>query len=131
MVTAAEPKSLSGIQLTEVHPDEIIARLPRPASLAGDRDAYALAIAGDSMWPRFRPDRRIAVSPKAAVAIGDDVVVRLRLTGASSERRLALVKELVNRTKAGIHLRQFKPALSFTVDQAQIEAIDKVVGELI
>ena len=31
---------------------------------------------GDSMWPRFLPGRPIALSPRSAVAIGDEVAVR-------------------------------------------------------
>ena len=121
----------SGIELVAIDSSEMLDRLPRPESLAGDRDAYALTIVGDSMWPRFRPGRRIAVSPRSPVAIGDDVVVRLR-TGADCEGRAgtALIKELVKRTGAWLELRQFNPASTFRLDVAEVEAIHKVAGEL-
>ena len=47
------------------------------SSLAGDSQAYAVAVVGESMWPRFRPGRKLLVSPAAPVAIGDDVLLRL------------------------------------------------------
>jgi SOS-response transcriptional repressor LexA len=118
----------SGIELTEVRWEELIDRLARPPSLAGDRDAYALTVVGESMWPRFKPGRRIAVSPRSPVAIGDDVVVRLRSSEASQP---VLIKALIRRNNGGIELRQFNPDLAFDVDDSQIDAIHKVIGELI
>jgi phage repressor protein C with HTH and peptisase S24 domain len=118
----------SGVELTEVRWDQLIDRLERPPSLVADRDAYALTVVGDSMWPRFKPGRQIAVSPRAPVAIGDDVIVRLRSSEASQP---VLIKALVRRSNGGIELRQFNPNLAFNVDDDQIDAIHKVVGELI
>lgn len=120
----------SGIELTAVDPARLLDRLPRPPSLASDRDAYALTIVGDSMWPRFRPGRRVAVSPLSAASVGDDVVIRLRSKGAGGEQ-LVLVNELVKRTGSQIELRQFNPALTFIVEAAEVESIHKVAGELI
>ena len=116
--------------MMEVRSGTELDRLPRPASLAGDPDAYAVTVVGDSMWPRFRPGRRVAVSPHSPVAIGDDVLVRLR--AKENERsEFALLKELVRRTAAFVELRQFNPTTSFRVDTADVEAIQKVAGEII
>jgi hypothetical protein len=118
------------IEMTEIA-GEAAGQLTRPASLAGDGDAYALTIVGDSMWPRFRPGRRVIVSPKAPVAIGDDVVVRLREGVAGGRRRAVriLIKELVRRTAGFVELRQFNPDVSFRVEGSEVAAIHKVVGE--
>ena len=121
----------SGVELTEVRWDELVDRLARPHSLATDGDAYALTIVGDSMWPRFRPGRRIALSPRSAVAIGDDVAVRLRSRSSEDDSDPVLIKELVRRTNDGFELRQFNPSLSFTVADSEVKAIHKIVGELI
>jgi hypothetical protein len=118
----------SGIELIEIRPDELIDRVQRPQSLAADREAYALTIVGDSMWPRFRPGRRVAVSPRSPVAIGDDVVVRLNRDVAGGE--VALLKELVKRTGTHIELRQFNPDKIFAVATKDVKAIHKVAGEL-
>ena len=117
------------IELTELRRGEILDHLPRPASLAGDPGAYALTIVGDSMWPRFRPGRRIAVSPKAPVAIGDDVVVALR-SDQSRGATTALLKELVRRTASFVELRQFNPDVTFRVGISQITSIQRAMGEL-
>jgi hypothetical protein len=119
------------IEMTEILSGDAAGHLPRPDSLAGDGDAYALTIVGDSMWPRFRPGRRVIVSPKAPVAIGDDVVVRLREGDAAGGRRAAriLIKELVRRTAGFIELRQFNPDVSFRVEGSEIAAIHKIMGE--
>jgi phage repressor protein C with HTH and peptisase S24 domain len=85
------------------------------------------------MWPRFRPGRRVAVSPKASVAVGDDVLVKLKM--AAEEERTGktavLIKELVRRSGSGLELRQFNPDLTFHVDSAEVAAIEKVIGELL
>jgi phage repressor protein C with HTH and peptisase S24 domain len=81
------------------------------------------------MWPRFRPGRRTAVSPRAPVAIGDDVVVTLAGDQASG-RSIALIKELIRRTASYVELRQFNPAATFRVPARDVSAIHKVIGEL-
>jgi hypothetical protein len=118
------------VEVTELRPDEIVDRVARPPALANDRDAYAVTIVGDAMWPRFRPGRRVAVSPRAPVAIGDDVLVKLK-THASGEGVTVLIKELVRRGRSGVELRQFNPDLAFEVPAEAIATIEKVLGELI
>lgn len=114
----------SGIQLIELRPDNLVDRLQRPNSLAGDASAYAITIVGDSMWPRFRPGRRVAISPAAPIAIGDDVLLSL------SGGRGGLIGELVRRTNERVELRQFNPDTTFAVSAVEIEALHKIVGEL-
>lgn len=115
----------SGIELTRLS-DRISDWLPRPVSLAGDGDAYAVTILGQSMWPRFRPGRRLLVSPAASIAVGDDVLLRL---AARQEQELVLIKELVQRLAARVELRQFNPDATFSVKSAEVASIHKVVGE--
>ena len=115
------------IEMMEVRFDEPIGSLPRPASLAVDLQAFAITVAGDSMWPRFRPGRNVAVSPRSPVSIGDDVLVRLK----DGPRGSVLLKELVRRTSDRVELRQFNPDTVFSVEAVQIEAIYKVAGEII
>jgi len=120
----------SGIEMMEVRPLTELDRLPRPHSLAGDGEAYAITVVGDSMWPRFRPGRRVAVSPRSPVAIGDDVLVKLA-TREGEAAEPVLLKELVKRTATFVELRQFNPEASFRVDTDAIEAVEKVAGEVI
>lgn len=120
-----------GIELTELRPSEIVDRVARPPSLANDAAAYAVTVVGDSMWPRFRPGRCVAVSPRASVALGDDVLVKLKPVGATAEVAHVLVKELVRRTASGVELRQFNPDVTFQVPASEIAGIEKVLGELL
>jgi hypothetical protein len=119
----------SAIELTRFHPGELIDRLDRPRSLAFDPDAFALIVLGSSMSPRFRPGSRIAVSPRSPVAIGDDVLVRLHPGRDGAEE--ALIKQLVEKSATAVHLHQHHPARTFEVGAGEVDAILKVVGELI
>ena len=124
----------SRIELTDLRTGELVDHVARPASLANDHSAYAVTVVGDSMWPRFRPGRRVAVSPKAAIAVGDDVLLKLkRGSDRESNRPVVpiLIKELVRRTAGAVELRQFNPDATFEVPAAEIAAMEKIVGELI
>lgn len=121
----------SMIELSEIRLGEFVGRLPRPLSLANDASAYAMTIVGDSMWPRFRPGRHVAVSRKAPVSVGDDVLVKLAATGGVDGPISVLVKELVRRSADELELRQFNPDLTFRLPAEQVGSIEKVIGELI
>jgi hypothetical protein len=120
-----------GIVLTELRSGEVVDRMPRPASLANDAAAYAITIVGDSMWPRFRPGRRVAVTPKSPVAVGDDVLVKLKRQDRHGETVFVLIGELVRRSGSAAELRQFNPATAFEVASDEIAAIERIAGELI
>lgn len=120
----------SGIELTELRMRELVGRVPRPVSLATDATAYAITVVEDSTWPRFRAGRRVAVSAKAQVSVGDDVLVKLK-SGNTAASTPVLIKELVRKSSAGIELRQFNPDLKFEVPASEIAAIEKVLGELL
>jgi SOS-response transcriptional repressor LexA len=127
------PKPGSKVELFEIRPRELLGRLQRPMSLAGDAQAFALTVVGDSMWPRFRPGSRIAVSPRAPVAVGDDVLVRLHASEAPQpeEFERVLIMQLVKRTGAGLELRQFNPDKTVHVGEADVDRTLKIAGELI
>jgi len=123
----------SQIDLIEIRPRDLLERLPRPLSLASDPDAFALTVVGASMWPRFRPGTRVAVSPRSPVMVGDEVVARLRPstgTGQMGVERI-LIMHLVRRAAINVELRQFNPDAVIRVDTHEVEAILKIAGELI
>ena len=82
------------------------------------------------MWPRFRPLRRLIVSPAAPVAIGDDVLVQLQGRAGDGSVNV-LIREMVERATDFVELRQFTPDMVFRVVTADIAAIHKVMGEAI
>ncbi|WP_197018400.1 S24 family peptidase [Sphingomonas sp. URHD0057] len=122
------------IELTELDMAEVLEHVARPVSLARDKEAYALTVVGDSMYPRFRPGRRVIVSPRAPVSIGDDVVVQLKGGPGEGDHRdrvsTVLIKEMVRRSATFIELRQFNPEVTFRVEQERVAAIHKVIGEV-
>lgn len=120
---APSPEHPSRIAIAPRQSKETIAR---PPALSADRRAYALTVAEESMWPRFRLGRRLIVSPAARVADGDDVVVRLAGDGG-----LALIKMLVDRTAGGLRLRQFNPDLIFVLPLDAVDCIERIAGEAI
>jgi SOS-response transcriptional repressor LexA len=117
-----------GVGLSELDLGNAAGQLARPASLAGDREAYGVTVAEGSMWTRFRLGRPLLVSPAAAVAAGDDVLVRLAGEGPKPN---ILIKELVRRSASGVELRQFNPDATFEVDALAIAAVHKVIGEAV
>lgn len=119
----------SHIELTELRLSEVFDYVARPASLANDKEAYALTIVGDSMWPRYKPGERVAVSPRAEIGIGDDVIVLLRAAEGDQERvTMVLIKELVRRSGSFYELKQYNPDVVFRVPKEQVQALHKVKG---
>ncbi|CAI1047157.1 MULTISPECIES: S24 family peptidase [Serratia] len=45
---------------------------------SGDRDAYALKVKGDSMWPRIQSGEFVVIEPNTSVHPGDEVFVRTK-----------------------------------------------------
>jgi SOS-response transcriptional repressor LexA len=122
------------IELTELDTSEVLDRVARPTSLAGDGAAYALTVIGDSMSPKFDPGTRIIVSPKAPVHIRDYVVVQMKGPDPEDqyEERVTtvLIKRLVRRSATFIELQQFNPDVTFRVGTDRIAATHKVIGEV-
>src|SRR4029453_1960017 len=107
-----------GIELHFIDRLRVVGQVDRPAALSADAEAYAVRVAGESMWPRFRAGRRLLVSPGAPVSVCDDVLVRL-VVGK------VLIKELVRRSASKIELRQFNPNATFAVDAGQVASVHK------
>jgi hypothetical protein len=122
----------SKVELTDIRPRDLLDRLPRPVSLAGDPDAFALSVVGTSMWPRFRPGARIAVSPRSPAMVGDEVVARLRTSAAQQAGvEQVLIMHLARRGPTILELRQFNPDRVIQIETQEVEVILKIAGELI
>jgi hypothetical protein len=117
------------VELTQLHRGEIIDRVPRPAGLAADTGAFAFIVTSTAMWPRFRAGRRVAVSPRAEIETGDDVLVTL--ARETDGRSSTLVAELVERTAEQIVLRQYNPPITCPVATDSYASLHKILGELI
>ena len=129
-------EGIEDVETTELLMSEVLDYVARPLSLADDPEAYAVTTIGDSMAPRFEDGEMAFVSPKAAVGIGDDVVVQLRNSDEGPDNQAAgrittvLLKRLVRRTSKFIELRQFNPDKTFTVPMERVRRIHRVRGRL-
>jgi len=102
--------------------DGPIDHIPRPRSLEGVADAYAMAVAGDSMFPMFRHGNILHVNPHRRPAAGMGVVVW-------KHTKAILIKEYVRRTAAGVVVREYQPQVrEFLVPEPDILAVHTVVG---
>jgi phage repressor protein C with HTH and peptisase S24 domain len=108
----------------------------RPAALERRRDAYAVIVAGDSMYPRFQDGEIAVVDPRRPPAPGQDVIVQLADdNGHDGTDRVVcvLIKRLVRRSASWVELEQFNPPATFRLDMSAVKAIHRIVtmGELL
>lgn len=111
----------------DVHLNEVIDMIRRPARLKGKRSAYALTVRGTSLRPKFDDGDPIYVDPDDRPQIGDIVIVQLLKRDADGEGAIAsvLVKELVRRTAEYIELEQYNPPLRFRVATREVAQIHR------
>lgn len=129
-------EGLQDVEMTELRLSDVLDYLGRPPSLAGDDEAYAVEIVGESMAPRFEPGERAYVSPKSPVRIGDDVVVQLTNVRAedgsdvATDITMVLIKRLVRRGPDYVELKQFNPDNTFRIPLRNVRRIHRVKGRL-
>lgn len=86
---------------------DVIEYVRRPPGLFGVKDAYALYVEGDSMYPRFEQGDLIFVHPHRKPRGGDYVVVQEPDTDNGESR--AFVKRLKRVTGTALVCEQFNP----------------------
>jgi phage repressor protein C with HTH and peptisase S24 domain len=89
---------------------EALDELARPPQLMKVKNAYAVAISGESMEPRYRPGEIVYVNPSRPARRGDDVVVQVMQSGELS----GFVKEFISRDDNKLVVRQFNPKKTLT-----------------
>lgn len=108
---------------------EIVDWVPRPANLAGAKDAYAVFIIGDSMESRYHPGEIAFIHPKKPITPGAYVLVQ-RKPKQDGDSPLAVIKRLVKRTGDRVILEQLNPHKLITVQIGDIVSIHRVVGSV-
>jgi phage repressor protein C with HTH and peptisase S24 domain len=101
--------------------DGPIGYTPRPANLAGVRDAYAIYMTGDSMEPRYEQGWLLHVNPFKPPIRGRDVVVYKR-------DQAVLIKQFVSWSGDTLVLRQFNPEETLRIPREEIVECHLVVG---
>ena len=100
--------------------------IPRLPSLSGVKEAFALYITGDSMFPRFEHGDTAIVHPGRSVEPGKDVIVELH--GQDGEPGACYLKRLVRRSGGKMILRQFNPDAEIEIDANRVKAIFRVLN---
>ena len=101
--------------------DGPIGYTPRPANLAGVRDAYAIYMVGDSMEPRYEPGWLLHVNPFKPPTRGRDVVVY-------KQGQVVLIKQFVGWEGDTLVLRQLNPPDTLQIPRAEVREFHLVVG---
>jgi phage repressor protein C with HTH and peptisase S24 domain len=94
----------------------------RPESLRDVKEAYAVRVVDESMYPRYAPGNVLQVDPHRRPQPGDNVVIQI------GEEGEAVIKELVRRTEKNVICKQFNPPEILEYKTAQVRAIHMVVG---
>ena len=103
-----------------------IDRVPRPYTLEGVSEAYAILITGESMSPAYEPGDYAWVNPRLPPMRDTDCVL-YEIDGETGEAK-ATIKRLLTWTPKAWNLRQFNPRKDFSVDRAQWNKYHRVVG---
>ncbi|HZK91148.1 MAG TPA: S24 family peptidase [Stellaceae bacterium] len=101
--------------------DGPIGYTPRPANLAGVRDAYAIYMVGDSMEPRYLGGWLLHVNPFKPPTRGRDVVVY-------KKNQAVLIKQFLGWNDDMLVLRQLNPDETFRIPRDQVAECHLVVG---
>lgn len=120
------------VEQTLFEPTQIIRYITRPRALSDARDAYAIYVEGESMYPRFGPGEMAVVDPRVPPRIGDDVIVQLSENG-DDEIHAILIKRLVRRSASFLELEQFNPPAIFRIDAARVKRLHRIcpAGDLL
>jgi len=90
---------------------------------SADRDAYALQVRGDSMFPAIRDSWYVVVEPHATAHPGEYVAIALR-DGKK------LVKELLFETDAGIVVQSVNGGVRLTISREDVATLHPIGGVL-
>jgi phage repressor protein C with HTH and peptisase S24 domain len=101
--------------------DGPIGYTPRPANLAGVRNAYAIYMIGDSMEPRYLQGWLLHVNPFKPPTRGRDVVVYKR-------DQAVLIKQFVGWQGDTLVLRQLNPDQTLRIPRDEVVECHLVVG---
>lgn len=101
--------------------DGPIGYTPRPANLAGVRDAYAIYMVGDSMQPRYEQGWLLHVNPFKPPIRGRDVVVY-------KNDQAVLIKQFVGWSDDALVLRQLNPDETLRIPRGEVAECHLIVG---
>lgn len=99
--------------------------IDRPVSLLKVRDAYAIIVDGDSMFPNIRPGWTLSIHPHKKPRTGDYCLFRNEDVDGSVS---LCVKEFVRETEDHWHVLQYKPPKRFSFKKSEWQSCHLVVS---
>jgi len=99
----------------------ILYEVMAPPVLSHVSNAYAVAIAGDSMSPRYEDGETCFVDPTRRVKKGDYVIAQIRLE--EDGPLLAFVKKFVRHNAEELVLEQFNPPKTLKFETATVHSV--------
>jgi phage repressor protein C with HTH and peptisase S24 domain len=101
--------------------DVAVGYTPRPANLAGVRDAYAIYMTGDSMEPRYVQGWLLHINPFKPPVRGRDVVIY-------KTDQEVLIKQFIGWNDDFLVLRQLNPDDTLRIPRGEVVECHLVVG---
>ena len=105
--------------------DEIIEHRHRMPGAMGKNKVYGLYVQGDSMSPWAESGSLIFVDPDVPPAIGDYIVIQMKLR--PDGERQAFVKRLVARTPTKLKVLQHNPHKEFDFPLEKVDRVHRVM----
>jgi len=105
---------------------QVLEYIAAPPSLVNVRDAYAVFVDGESMYPRYRSGETVYAHPSRPARRGDDVIVQLRPTSEGSPPR-GYVKEFVGWTAQNLVLSQHNPVREIRFAKDDVISVHPIV----
>lgn len=103
----------------------LLDRVKAPASLFGVKNAYAVRIAGESMWPRYEDGETVYVNPERRPTKNDYVVAQIRREENGPLE--AFVKKFVRWNSERLILSQFNPEKELEFDSRLVESVHYIL----
>jgi phage repressor protein C with HTH and peptisase S24 domain/DNA-binding XRE family transcriptional regulator len=98
----------------------------RPPILAGVKNAYAVYVDGESMFPRYKPGETVWINPNLPAAKGADVIVQLYPDDPNDPPR-GFIKEFLGWTPNHLRLHQWNPAKEITFPRSMVKSVHTIV----
>lgn len=109
--------SASSPEIVHFTEEYMIEEVPRHPSVFKVRGAFAMQVAGDSMFPRYKPREKVWIHPRQIPVIGQDCVI------VSEPDGNAIVKEFRGETATEWKVFQWNPAKELTIKKSLVRRI--------
>lgn len=104
----------------------IIFDVPCPPQLFNVREAYAVQVSGDSMYPRYRDGEIVYCDPTKRVKKGDFVVAQV-MVDENNPVPQAFIKMFVRHNASELVLEQFNPNETLSFEHNRVQSVHCIV----